>query len=298
MAAIELKPGSSASLVRVFTQEDFDDFAALSGDDNPIHVDPVFSAHTRFGRTVAHGMLLISVLSGLVQRCFEERALLVEQDVIFRVPTFTGEQVRFHIEIETVDEGTEDGNQSTPGTRVTLRQTVSRQDGEPGLEGTATLTLLPGDYGPAGFIDNSAIKEFTVPNYDEDSCPAYKGLGIGQSASISRTFTAEDYQKYTALTGDPGLADLEKAPLPVGMTGSLFSYLLGAVLPGPGTNWLKQKLRFLAPAFPGEELEASVRIVRLRPEKDLVNLVTLCRSGSQLICEGEALVLVKDLEEK
>ena len=36
----------------------FDRFARLSGDDNPIHVDPAFSARTRFGRTVAHGMLL------------------------------------------------------------------------------------------------------------------------------------------------------------------------------------------------------------------------------------------------
>ena len=40
------------------TQEEFDLFARISGDDNPIHVDPEFSARTRFGRTVSHGMLI------------------------------------------------------------------------------------------------------------------------------------------------------------------------------------------------------------------------------------------------
>ena len=55
-----------ATLVRSFTQADFDAFATLSGDDNPIHVDPEFSAGTRFGKTVAHGALLCSVLRGLV----------------------------------------------------------------------------------------------------------------------------------------------------------------------------------------------------------------------------------------
>jgi len=49
------------------TQADFDAFAAVSGDDNPIHVDPEFSAHTRFGRTVAHGMLLYSRLWAMVR---------------------------------------------------------------------------------------------------------------------------------------------------------------------------------------------------------------------------------------
>lgn len=56
-----------ATLDKTFTQADFDAFAALSGDDNPIHVDPDFSARTRFGRTVAHGALLCSVLRGLVE---------------------------------------------------------------------------------------------------------------------------------------------------------------------------------------------------------------------------------------
>ena len=55
-------------LDRVLTQADFDAFAELSGDDNPIHVNPAFSEKTRFGRTVSHGMLLATVLRGLVDQ--------------------------------------------------------------------------------------------------------------------------------------------------------------------------------------------------------------------------------------
>src|SRR5688500_2787 len=52
------------SLVRSLSQAEFDLFARISGDNNPIHVDPEFSARTRFGRTVSHGMLLYTVLWG------------------------------------------------------------------------------------------------------------------------------------------------------------------------------------------------------------------------------------------
>lgn len=79
-----------------FSQADFDRFAALSGDDNPIHVDPGFSARTRFGRTVAHGVLLITVLTGLLDR-LRPGAPITAQDVRFPAPTFAGEEMRFRV---------------------------------------------------------------------------------------------------------------------------------------------------------------------------------------------------------
>ena len=83
-----------ASLDRTFSQADFDRFARLSGDANPIHVDPEFSSDTRFGRTVAHGMLLLTVLRGLIER-LAPGGRVVEQRVMFPAPTFTGEPMRF-----------------------------------------------------------------------------------------------------------------------------------------------------------------------------------------------------------
>ena len=45
-----------------FEQDDYDEFARLSGDVNPIHVDPDFSSRTRFGKTVAHAVLPTNTL--------------------------------------------------------------------------------------------------------------------------------------------------------------------------------------------------------------------------------------------
>ena len=144
---------------------------------------------------------------------------------------------------------------------------------------------------------------------------------MGQSAELARTFSAADLLEYRDLSGDTNPAFSEPAaslagagfprpapggetpPLhpalqvPGGLLGGLFSTLLGTRLPGRGTNWLKQRLAFPAPCYAGQEVTARVEIVRLRPEKDLVNLRTTCAApNGQIVCEGEALVLVRDLE--
>lgn len=115
---------------------------------------------------------------------------------------------------------------------------------------------------------------------------------VGQSASLRRTFTAEDVGGFVALVGGPAPPTI----VPTGLVGGMFSTLLGTSLPGRGTNWMKQTLRFAAPAYVGEPLTASVEIVRLRPEKKLVNLRVRCVAASgALVCEGEALVLALEM---
>lgn len=79
---------------RTLTQDDFDRFAALSGDDNPIHVSPAFSARTRFGRTVAHGVFLLTILRGLADR-LAPGARQIEQTAMYPAPTFANEPMRF-----------------------------------------------------------------------------------------------------------------------------------------------------------------------------------------------------------
>jgi acyl dehydratase len=91
-------PQPEVSLVRSFSQADFDRFARLSGDDNPIHCDPDFSARTHFGRTVAHGLLLCSVLRGVVEQLIPGGRVM-EQAVMFPAPTFANEPMRFRARV-------------------------------------------------------------------------------------------------------------------------------------------------------------------------------------------------------
>lgn len=119
-----------------------------------------------------------------------------------------------------------------------------------------------------------------------------KTFQLGQTAVTRRTLTPADIAEYAALTGIAG--DARRVPGP--LLGGMFSYLLGTQLPGRGTNYLKQHLEFPAPARVGDELTAIVEIIRLRPDKELVDLKTICTDSSgRIVCQGSALVLVKDV---
>ncbi len=78
------------------TQDEFDRFAKVSGDDNPIHVDPEFSARTRFGRTVSHGMLIYSKLWAMIMAARPD-AVQTSQSMMFPNPSFTGETLRLSV---------------------------------------------------------------------------------------------------------------------------------------------------------------------------------------------------------
>lgn len=111
--------------VWVPTQAEFDAFAAVSGDDNAIHVDPDFCAATTFGRTVSHGMLIYSKLWGLLKR-HDASLRQVSQSMMFPNPAFTGEALDLRI-VET-----------SPG-QLTMRVTRVA-DGAECLVGEAEVT--------------------------------------------------------------------------------------------------------------------------------------------------------------
>lgn len=73
-------------------QGQFDLFAHVSGDDNPIHVDPEFAAGTAFGRTVSHGMLIYAHFWGMI-RAERAEARQRSQEMMFPNPCFTGDWV-------------------------------------------------------------------------------------------------------------------------------------------------------------------------------------------------------------
>lgn len=92
------EPGAVLERVRTFTQDDYDAFAALTGDDNPIHVDAEYAAATTWERTVAHGMFLYSCLCGLLAELCPG-AVQEGQDLMFPAPTYTGEPMTLRAEV-------------------------------------------------------------------------------------------------------------------------------------------------------------------------------------------------------
>jgi acyl dehydratase len=293
---LDLRVGQRAALEKIFTQDDFNRFAVLSGDDNPIHVDEAFSARSYFGKPVAHGMLLYSIISSLLGKQLPgPGSWQSEQELVFPSPTFAGEPVTFAVEITGI-QGENLAELATHVTRIT---------GEAGATGSAVVRL-PGKLSLPPFETAHPAKPPNIDMTGSGQEIRLKGLFLGQKASIQRTYTHSDLDDYIELTGDtnPLFSDshfanvngLDGAIVPGPLLGALFSYLLGTRLPGRGTNWLKQRLSFKRPAYPLEEITAMVEVVRLRPEKNLVNLRTTCQDpAGALVCQGEALVAVRDL---
>ncbi len=88
----------TVTLERQMTQADFDAFAALSGDANPIHVDAAFAARTAFEKPVAHGAFLCSILRNLVAE-LAPGARQISQAVMFPNPARIGETLVFSASI-------------------------------------------------------------------------------------------------------------------------------------------------------------------------------------------------------
>lgn len=264
-------PAPMTSLERRLTQHDFDRFARLSHDDNPIHCDPAFAARSHFGATVAHGMFLYANLSRALA-AVSPGAVAYEQELMFPAPSFVGDSLLFVAELH---EARADGTQV-----FTTR--AAKADGL-GAEGYARIC-------PAGAAAPrpAGLTARTVPG----GAPFF-GLACGQRATSHRRFTAADLTEYAALTGD------RAADVPGPLLAAMFSDLLGTRLPGRGTGWMKQRLAFLRPARVGEELLARVEVIRLRPDKELANLATtITDADGQGVVDGEALVLVRNLEDK
>lgn len=128
-------------------------------------------------------------------------------------------------------------------------------------------------------------------------------LKVGDAAEISKTIADEDVRAFAELTGDrnPVHLDDEYAAatrfgrrIAHGMLGaSLISAVLANELPGHGTVYLSQTLRFIAPVFPGDTVTARVVVKHVREDKPVVTLETVCTNErGERVVEGEAVVLV------
>ncbi|QJW99153.1 MaoC family dehydratase [Frigoriglobus tundricola] len=124
---------------RVVLADDVGAFADLTGDRNPVHLDPEFARTTPFRRCIAHGLLGLGLAGGLVWDALPVRpvALLGLREWNFRAPIFLGDVIRTRV---TVQEKELQGR----GRRgvVAWRVEILSQDGRVVQEGVMTM-LIP-----------------------------------------------------------------------------------------------------------------------------------------------------------
>jgi len=130
----ELTVGRTARFAKTITDADVILFSAVSGDSNPVHLDPEAAARSFFGERVAHGMLTASLISGLLgTRLPGPGAVYVSQTLRFRAPVRIGETVAAVAEVTALDPARR---------RATLRTTCLVGEAVV-LEGEAVV-MIPG----------------------------------------------------------------------------------------------------------------------------------------------------------
>lgn len=129
---------------------------------------------------------------------------------------------------------------------------------------------------------------------------------VGDTASLSKRISPADIQEFAVLVGDVNPVHLDEAVagktrfgrcIAHGMWGAaLISAVLGTKLPGPGTIYLGQTLNFQAPIYPGDTVTARATVIKVRQEKRILTLETVCENqDGKVLVSGEAVVLVEHI---
>ncbi|TXT63863.1 MAG: (R)-specific enoyl-CoA hydratase [Promethearchaeota archaeon] len=86
--------GDSAKFTKTITEEDVMKFAEVSGDYNPLHIDPEFAKTQMFGEQVAHGVISVGLISAVLgMELFGPGILYGEQSVRFVKPVYFGDEL-------------------------------------------------------------------------------------------------------------------------------------------------------------------------------------------------------------
>ncbi len=128
---------------------------------------------------------------------------------------------------------------------------------------------------------------------------------VGERAERSMTVTTEHIEQFARLSGDRNPVHFDDAfARRIGfdgriahgaVTASLLSAVLGMDLPGPGSVFLEQRVRFLAPVRPGDTITASLEVAKVREDKPVITLAArIVDQTGNAVADGELVVLLRD----
>ncbi len=137
----------------------------------------------------------------------------------------------------------------------------------------------------------------------------YSDIMIGQYAEVIHQVTEEDINAFGSLSGDfnPLHFDEEWAKKTIFggriahglLTASFVSTAIGMKLPGPGTIYLSQQMRFLRPVRIGDTITTRVEVIGKNDEKQRVTLRTTCHNQrGETVLDGEATVTIMKLADE
>ncbi|MDR2824099.1 MAG: MaoC family dehydratase [Prevotellaceae bacterium] len=133
-----LKIGDFYELDLIYTQQQVNDFAAITGDNNPLHIDPEYAKTTRFGRPVIHGFLAGAVFSRIFGTLFPgEGTIYIYQDMRFREPIFVDKTYKARVEITEINTEKHNGTVS-----CLLLDPAANPEHRVCIEGTARMKHL------------------------------------------------------------------------------------------------------------------------------------------------------------
>ncbi len=126
-------------------------------------------------------------------------------------------------------------------------------------------------------------------------------LEIGMTRYLRKVVTDRDIEMFAEVSTDRNPVHLDddyaqdtifEGRIAHGMlTAGLISAVIGEQLPGHGTVYLGQTLKFMAPVRPGDEVYAEVKVREIDHSKRRVTLECLCAVGDTVVLKGEAVVL-------
>jgi len=134
----------------------------------------------------------------------------------------------------------------------------------------------------------------------------FEDLSVGMTEMLSKTISSSDVVGFAQLTGDRNPIHLSEhfaAKTSFGgriahglYTAGLISAVLGTRLPGLGAIYVSQTLNFRAPVRIGDQVDVSVTVAELMPERHRARLTCVCKVGDEIVLDGEALVKVPSVE--
>ncbi|MGA2955785.1 MAG: MaoC family dehydratase [Thermodesulfobacteriota bacterium] len=129
----DIQVGQRTTFGKTITEADVFAFAGITGDFNPIHVNVEFAKTSMFGKRVAHGMLTASLVDQTLTNLGGLGTIHLSETVKFLAPVFIGDTVTVVSEVVGKD---------AAKTRMTVKSTITNQEGKTVLEGEA-LIMMP-----------------------------------------------------------------------------------------------------------------------------------------------------------